>query len=153
MSKSTWATLKAEDVTVLTQQDARGISVGDVVEHRRRLGIVRGLDRRNRTLKTEFLPGYTRSRFDKAVRGFRDFTGMDPAHVEMVPGYEKPDVAFQVGPLLGVIYEAVRDGEREQYIHRFKKKARPLLASSPDGKQLYMLGGAYRFTERGIVDE
>ena len=57
-----------------------------------------------------------------------------------------------VGELDAVLYTTRRDGRLERYIHEFAKKSRPLLAASHDGKQLVLLGGAYDFTEAGIVD-
>jgi len=62
------------------------------------------------------------------------------------------DVVFRVGTVDGILYTTVRDGNTEKYIHEFKKKSRPHLAVSHDGKQLFILGGGYAFTERGIVD-
>lgn len=64
-----------------------------------------------------------------------------------------PDVGLKIGHLDGVLYTTVRDGKTEKYIHKFKRSSRPLLAVSFDGKNLIMLGGAYQFTERGIVDK
>jgi hypothetical protein len=62
-------------------------------------------------------------------------------------------VAFKIGDCDGILYTTVRDGVTESYIHKFKKKSRPVLASSFDGKQLLILAGGYEFTERGIVDK
>ena len=62
------------------------------------------------------------------------------------------DTAVVIGELDGVLYSTVRDGVQEKYIHEFKKKSRPLLAVSGDGKQLYILEGGYIFTETGIND-
>ena len=62
-------------------------------------------------------------------------------------------MVITVGYLDAVMYETVRDGKTEKYIHRFKKQARPLLCSSYDGTQLLILGGGYDFTDRGIVDK
>lgn len=42
--------------------------------------------------------------------------------------------------------------ENVEYMHKFKKKSRPTLAVSDDGKQLYLVKGKYRFTDRGIED-
>lgn len=42
--------------------------------------------------------------------------------------------------------------ENVEYMHKFKKKSRPMLAVSDDGKQLYLVKGKYRFTDRGIED-
>jgi hypothetical protein len=82
---------------------------------------------------------------------FEDFTGHEADH------YTKrelnlPDVALQFGLCDGIMYETVRDNVVEHYIHKFKKSARPLIAASHDGKSLHLVGGNYRFTNRGIVD-
>ena len=63
------------------------------------------------------------------------------------------DVALKVGWCDGILYTTERDGNVEKYIHKFKKSSRPLLAASFDGKNLLLLGGAFRFTDRGIVDQ
>jgi hypothetical protein len=89
--------------------------------------------------------------YEEAARLFSDFTGHDgepwaKARVAL------PKVALVVGRCDGVLYTTVRDGQREKYIHRFKAAAAPILAASPDGRQLFLLGGEFRFTERGIVD-
>jgi hypothetical protein len=87
----------------------------------------------------------------RAQELFRDFTGHEPGYIDTY-SIEPNDVAFKIGNVDGVMYTTVRDGKTEKYIHRFKAKSRPLLASSFDGSQLYILGGGYQFTDRGIVD-
>ena len=81
-----------------------------------------------------------------------DFSGHEPGNVDTVA---VPDskVFTPVGKLTGVLYDTVRDGKPEKYIHRFRRKSRPLLATSHDGTELRILGGGFRFTEAGIVDE
>ncbi len=44
-------------------------------------------------------------------------------------------------------------GKIEKYVHEFKAQDRPMLVVSPDGRQLMLIGGRFRFTERGIVDD
>jgi hypothetical protein len=61
-----------------------------------------------------------------------------------------PMLAF--GELLAVEYETVRDGKTERYRHSFRKESRPLLAARHDGKRIFIVGGRYRFTDRGITD-
>jgi len=63
-----------------------------------------------------------------------------------------PDVVACIGPCDFVGYTTVRDGVTEKYIHKFAEKDKPLLCISPDGKHIYLIGGRYVFTERGIVD-
>jgi hypothetical protein len=60
------------------------------------------------------------------------------------------EVAFQIGTLDGVLYTPEDD---QQYIHKFeKKRSRPLLLVSSDGKNLIIVGGRYQFTSHGIED-
>ena len=60
-----------------------------------------------------------------------------------------PGVLVHLGALRGVIYSADRgDGGVRTYIH-FMEHA-PALACDSAGRQLYILGGRYRVTRRGI---
>lgn len=90
---------------------------------------------------------------NKARRAFKDFTGHDATK-----GYEtrlddKAVTGYRMGQVVGIAYRAKRDGKSDQYFHRFKEAARPDLVSRDDGKQLYITGGKYRVTERGIEDK
>lgn len=88
---------------------------------------------------------------EQAAKLFRDFHGREPDDTDIVTvALDKPTAAMVVGEFEGVIYRALGDGKR--YIHQFEKHARPVLLISSDGRQLYALAGAYRFTERGFVD-
>lgn len=51
-----------------------------------------------------------------------------------------------------IMYETVRDGRLENYQHPFRTTARPLLATL-DGRNACMRGGAFKFTDRGYVDQ
>lgn len=86
------------------------------------------------------------------ARLLKRFSGHAARKVVKLTNFKTPNTVIAIGDLCGVIYDAKRDGKTETYIHRFKKQSRPLFAASHDGKQLFMLGGAYDFTERGIVD-
>ena len=92
------------------------------------------------------------TKIERASRLYRDFTGHIPENVDEFI-IEPTDVALLVGECDGILYTTVRDGTTESYIHKFKKRSRPLLAASHDGKQLILLGGAFQFTDRGIVDK
>jgi hypothetical protein len=56
-----------------------------------------------------------------------------------------------VGELRGVIYRASRvPGEAPQnYVHFFAGRS-PMLVTNPTGTRLYIIGGHYRVTQRGI---
>ena len=92
-----------------------------------------------------------RDRINRAARLYEDFTGHAPREVVTVdtPNH---DTQLVVGEVEAIAYNAVRDDERASYIHEFKKHSRPLLTASHDGTSLYLLDGAYRFTDRGITD-
>lgn len=89
---------------------------------------------------------------EAAKRLYHKFTGHDAEEVGTIDKPPIPGVLIAIGTIDGVMYTTVRDGVTEKYVHRFKKSSRPLFAVSPDGKSLYMIGGSYNFTERGIVD-
>ena len=61
-----------------------------------------------------------------------------------------PDVLVKLGELRGLIYSSdkAQCGRPRTFIHFME--SRPMLASDPSGKQLYILGGNYRVTARGI---
>jgi len=92
------------------------------------------------------------SMIKKAVSLYRRFTGHEARYIDEYK-FPQHNVLVKIGVLEGVMYETVRDGKREKYMHRFAQKSRPILASSWDGSQLYVLGGSYDFTEDGIIDK
>jgi hypothetical protein len=61
-----------------------------------------------------------------------------------------PPVVVELGDLLGVIYRSAKRGDAEArtYIHFMEDP--PLLTTNVEGDQLYVLGGSYRITRRGI---
>lgn len=93
-----------------------------------------------------------KKKINAAVSLYQKFTGHIPEFIDKVT-LKVDNVAFAIGYCDGIMYETIRDGKRENYIHKFRKGSRPVLASSSDGKQLYLLAGAYKFTERGIEDK
>ena len=91
------------------------------------------------------------AKIEDAMRRYKAFSGHDPKFIDEYP-LTKNDVMFKVGMCDGVLYTTVRDGKTEKYIHKFKSRARPILASKHDGSVIGFVGGDYSFTERGIVD-
>jgi hypothetical protein len=61
-----------------------------------------------------------------------------------------PPVVVELGDLLGVIYRSSKGGDAQPraYIHFMEDP--PLLTTNVQGDQLYVLGGSYRVTSRGI---
>lgn len=87
-----------------------------------------------------------------ATQLYEAFTGHEGEIIAEVKKPTIPDALLCVGEIDGILYSTVRDGVLEKYIHEFVKKSRPLFCVSPDGTSIHLLGGAYDFTERGIVD-
>ena len=150
MKPARLATLDPASVQPVLQQDARGLSVGDVVAAGERLHLIRAVQAQPPRLRCEPLPGH-RGGLDNAMRAFRRFTAHHVGSVEVMPQTEAPGVVYVLGDLVDVSYEARRGGKVNTYLHRFKKSSRPRLAVSHDGNQLYILGGGYRVTSHGIV--
>jgi len=93
----------------------------------------------------------TRENLAKAARRLKDFSGHEASEVLRVQ--ERPfKKGLVVGQLRGLLYDTVRDGRSEGYIHKFRKSSRPLLAASEDGRSLRIVGGRFQFTEAGIED-
>lgn len=90
-------------------------------------------------------------KINAAINLFKDFTGDNPEYLDRV-NLPIDTVAMAIGHCDGVMYTTIREGNTERYVHKFKKGARPVLAVSSNGKQLYLLGGEYNFTDRGIED-
>lgn len=61
-----------------------------------------------------------------------------------------PKVLVKLGRLKGLIYSSDRGRQQceRTYIHFMETP--PLLTCDPEGKQLYVVGGNYRVTHRGI---
>lgn len=87
----------------------------------------------------------------RAIEGFKQFTGHEPDYIDEIP-LQAPDVGYKFGMCDGLMYETVRDGKVEHYIHKFKKRCRPALFSTHDGSSIHLLGGAYEFLDSGIND-
>ncbi len=61
-----------------------------------------------------------------------------------------PPVVVGLGELVGLIYRSDKwePGVPKTYIHFMER--RPILAADPRGRRLFIVGGRYRITERGI---
>jgi len=94
-----------------------------------------------------------RDDLERAADLYERFTGHDAQNETRVTVPPLPKVAAVIGECDGLLYTTVRDGQTERYIHKFRKADRPLLCVAPDGRQILLVGGRYRFTEAGIVDD
>lgn len=90
-------------------------------------------------------------KMQQAAQLFHDFTGRKTAHIIKHELPASPTEGLVFGRLVDVGYESARDGRL--YRHTFRIRSRPLLVATPDGKTVYIVGGRYAFTDRGIVDK
>lgn len=98
-------------------------------------------------------PAPTARELAQAERAFERFTGHRAKVLEQHFLPRASGAAWALGPVPEIRYIATRNGETVEYVHKFRTKSRPLLAATSDGSMLYLLGGAYSVTDRGIVDD
>jgi len=97
--------------------------------------------------------GASASQLKRAADLYERFSGHQAEAIGKIRVPDIPKIGVAIGEIDGVLYTTVRDGVTEKYIHKFHKKDKPLFVVSPDGKCMYLIGGNYTFTERGIVDK
>lgn len=87
----------------------------------------------------------------RAARLFRRYHCFDPSGVVLATHDRViPPLLVHLGWLRGLIYQSDRGspGTSKSFVHFMKSP--PRLACDPDGRQLYLVGGRYRVTRRGI---
>lgn len=90
---------------------------------------------------------------NKARVLYENFTGHSAESIGVVDIPPLPEEVAVIGECDAVSYTTVRDGKTEHYIHEFRSSDKPLLCVAPNGRQLLLIGGRYKFTDRGIVDK
>ena len=88
---------------------------------------------------------------DRAAALFTRFHAYAPTRVDRVrTGWRLPSTVVRLGRLVGVIYASDRGscGRERTFVHFMDDP--PMLATDVDGTQLYVLGGRYGVTERGL---
>lgn len=86
-----------------------------------------------------------------AAHLFRRFHGFKPNCARTVSACRIiPPVVVELGDLCGLIYRSDkwRPGRPHTYIHYMETP--PKLVCNPEGSQLYIVGGNYRITAKGI---
>jgi hypothetical protein len=86
---------------------------------------------------------------DRAQNLFREFHGRDARGDELIKvgGLVRPVIALEVGKFVGIGYRATGSGEK--FFHEFGSPL-PRVFVRFDGKQIHILGGAYRFGAKGF---
>jgi hypothetical protein len=63
-----------------------------------------------------------------------------------------PRAVAVMGYCEAILYSTTHNGVAKLYKHKFAKGSRALLCAGPGKSQLYLIGGRFHVTERGIVD-
>ena len=93
------------------------------------------------------------AQIESAADLYTRFSGHEAEDIGSVAVDNLPPVGVAIGDIDGILYSTVRDNVAEKYIHKFRKADRPLFVVAPDGSKLFLVGGNYKFTERGIIDK
>jgi hypothetical protein len=82
---------------------------------------------------------------------FADFHGRAPRYGEIIAieGLTVPTLGLAIGHMTAIGYHAAGTGKF--FSHDFSSARRPVLFVNSDGRQVYILKGGYRFTERGFI--
>ena len=102
------------------------------------------------------------SRVRQAKRKYREFHGVPPDRIIKVEAPDLPPQLVILGELVEIVYKPAGAGptaRKGEYIHEFgdygdrMSKEKPLLATDPAGKQLFIVKRRSKFKigRRGIV--
>jgi hypothetical protein len=84
---------------------------------------------------------------------FKSFQFREPRigtdDVISISGLRIPTVGLMIGHMVEIGYKALGDGV--YYKHQFSDFSRPLVYVNSDGRQIYILKGGYRFSDRGFI--
>lgn len=84
-----------------------------------------------------------------AAKWYQDFREETPKRARTVR-LKLPGAVAVMGTVDAISYRTTVGREARRYKHTFAAGSRPLLCT--DGKKVYLIGGRYHITERGIVD-
>lgn len=82
---------------------------------------------------------------------YQAFNRFGPSQVVRIRHFRMiPPVVVELGELVGLMYRSDKGqpGQSRTYIHRMEDP--PRLVSNIEGTQLYIVGGSYKVTPRGI---
>ncbi len=91
------------------------------------------------------------STLDRGVELYRRFNRFAPTALKRVAHPRQvPALLVELGEAVGIIYRSDKwqRGRPRTYIHFMEEP--PQLASNVEGTQLFLIGGKYRITPRGI---
>lgn len=86
-----------------------------------------------------------------AIGLYRKFRETDPKKIRAVR-LQLPKALMTMGRVSAIEYETTHGGVSQGYRHDFVPGSRPTLCATGKKNGLFLIGGRYHVTERGIVD-
>ncbi len=96
-------------------------------------------------------PKFSRKEFRGAFKlheAFRELPPKKSVRMRIDP----PKTLMSMGHVEAICYRTTHGKQSVLYKHDFAPGSRPVLAAGPKRNQLFLLGGRYHVTDRGIVD-
>jgi hypothetical protein len=81
-------------------------------------------------------------------KGFRE----EPAERARRVEFKVPHAVAVMGHMEFFGYMTTHAGKTHLYVHQFAPGSRPVLGAGKGRNQLFLIGGRYRVTDRGVVD-
>lgn len=98
------------------------------------------------------MPGRKLNRDERAaVELFRGFREREPERAQVID-LDIPDALMVMGYAEFIGYRTTHARQGALYRHDFASGSRPLLCAGAEPGQLFLIGGRFHVTERGIVD-
>lgn len=85
----------------------------------------------------------------RVAKLYQEFRERPPTRARSIT-VKLPKSVMVMGFCDAIQYRTTIDGKAMRFKHTFRKGSMPMLCS--DGKRVFLFGGRYRVTERGIVD-
>lgn len=87
----------------------------------------------------------------KAKKLYEDFREVSVKRARKIR-IKYPKAVAVMGYCEAILYSTTHKGVAKLYKHKFAKGSRALLCAGPGKSQLYLIGGRFHVTDRGIVD-
>lgn len=94
----------------------------------------------------------SRAEIDAARNLQRAFREAEPRGFKRMTLPKVPRAVMNMGRLDFIGYTTTHNGKETLYTHVFERDSRPHIGAGPKRNQLYILGGRYRVSGRGVVD-
>jgi hypothetical protein len=88
---------------------------------------------------------------NRAARLYKEFREAKPRRAKSIR-VTLPKAVMVMGHVRKIDYDTTHAGKTHLYTHTFAPGSRPYLCAGTRNGQLYLIGGRYHVTQRGIVD-